>query len=101
MTVTTTTPPLPRVEAAPTQSLTSGRLAPWAVWSILGGSVAIMLVIFGLMAATTGEGLNIAGWAVSAGLLYLVLIFVISTIVESRRKAVDRLHHRGSSRRRS
>ncbi|GAA1994959.1 phosphate ABC transporter permease PstA [Microbacterium pumilum] len=86
----TATPPRP-VVTTPTASLTAGRLAPWAVWSILGGSIAIMLVIFGLMAVTSGEDLNIAGWAVSAGLLYLVLIFVISTIVESRRKAVDRL----------
>ena len=36
-------------------------------------------------------GLNIAGLAVVAALLYLVLILVISSVVEGRRKGVDRL----------
>ena len=62
-----------------------------AVWAILGGSLAVMLVVFLIMSLGSGDGFNIAGWLVTSGLLYLVLIFTISTIVESRRKAVDRL----------
>jgi phosphate transport system permease protein len=89
MTITATPPQTkPVVRRA---SLTTGRLPRWSVWAILAGSLFAMLAVFGILAAGAGEGLNIAGWLVSSALLYLVMIFTISTIVESRRKAVDRL----------
>jgi phosphate transport system permease protein len=89
MTITATPP---RTNVTPTRSqLTTGRLPTWAVWAMVAGSLAAMLAVFAIVAVGSGEDLNIAGWLVSAGVLYLLLIFTVSSIVESRRKAVDRL----------
>lgn len=89
MTITATPP---TTEARPSRSqLTTGRLPSWAVWSMVAGSLAAMLAVFAIVAMGSGSGLNIAGWLVSAGVVYLILIFTVSSIVESRRKAVDRL----------
>ncbi|MFK4835652.1 phosphate ABC transporter permease PstA [Microbacterium sp. ZW T2_14] len=88
MTITATPP---RASVAPTRSqLTTGHLPTWAVWALVAGSLAVMLAVFGIIALGSGEGLNVAGWLVTSGIVYLVLIFTISAIVESRRKAVDR-----------
>lgn len=92
MTVTTAppqTPPSPLLRETP--RLTSGRLAPWAPWAILGASFAISAVLFAIPSLGSGDAFNIAGWAIAGAALYLVLITVISTLVEGRRKAVDRL----------
>ncbi|MEU1970724.1 phosphate ABC transporter permease PstA [Microbacterium sp. NPDC019599] len=86
----TATPPRPTL-SAPRSKLTTGHLPAWSVWSILAGSLLAMLAVFGIMAIGSEEPINLAGWLVSSALLYLVLIFTISTIIESRRKAVDRL----------
>ncbi|HWI31540.1 MAG TPA: phosphate ABC transporter permease PstA [Microbacterium sp.] len=93
MTVITAPPSAqkPGPDAPPSLRLTNGHLPAWAPWAILGGSVAISLVVFGIAALAGGSGINIAGTAVVAALLFLVLIFVISTVVEGRRKGVDRL----------
>ncbi|KJL43115.1 MULTISPECIES: phosphate ABC transporter permease PstA [Microbacterium] len=93
MTVTTA-PPQPPQTAAPvreTPRLTSGHLPVWAPWAILVGSLVAAGMLFAIIAMGSGEGFNLAGWAVVAGLLYLVLITVISSLVEGRRKGVDRL----------
>ncbi|MFB7885824.1 phosphate ABC transporter permease PstA [Microbacterium sp. NPDC056057] len=93
MTVTTA-PPQPPQATAPvreTPRLTSGRLPVWAPWAILIGSLVASGMLFAIIAMGSGEGFNLAGWAVVAGLLYLVLITVISSLVEGRRKGVDRL----------
>ncbi|MFD5226616.1 phosphate ABC transporter permease PstA [Microbacterium sp. NPDC058342] len=78
--------------AAPAASLTSGRLARWAPWALLGASLAVSFIVFGL-ASTGGDiaDFNIAGAVFSGVVLYMVLITVISSIAESRRNAVDRL----------
>ncbi len=50
--------------------------------------IAVLLVVagfFGLM------GFNIVGWLVVSAILYLVAIGVLSSIVENRRKATDRI----------
>ena len=86
----TAAPPEQREAPAPAP-LTSGHLPTLAVWSLLAGSLAAMLIVFWIMSLGDGGGINLAGWLVSSGLLYLVLVFTISAIVESRRKAVDRL----------
>ncbi|WP_243073902.1 phosphate ABC transporter permease PstA [Microbacterium sp. SS28] len=86
----TATPPRP-VVATTRSKLTTGHLPTWTVWGILAGSLLAMLAVFGIIAVGGEEPLNIAGWLVSGAVLYLVLIFTISAIVESRRKAVDRL----------
>ncbi|MFJ2534968.1 phosphate ABC transporter permease PstA [Microbacterium maritypicum] len=73
-------------------ALTSGRLPKWGPWALLGGSLLISAAIFGVAAAGTSiANFNIAGTLVVGILLYMVIITVISSIVESRRKAVDRL----------
>ncbi len=92
MTVTTAPPPTrqPAPEAQPLR-LTNGHLPKWAPWAILGGSILLSLTVFAVAAMASGEGINIAGLAVVAALVYLVLILVISSLVEGRRKGVDRL----------
>ena len=87
----TATPPQPQTAVPPRRStLTTGRLPRWSVWVILAGALFAMLAVFGVLAAGSGESLNIAGWLISSAILYLAMIFTISAIVESRRKAVDR-----------
>ncbi|WP_300268965.1 phosphate ABC transporter permease PstA [Microbacterium sp.] len=77
---------------APSASLTSGRLPKWAPWGLLLVSFVISFTIFGV--ASVGQNLadfNIVGASIVGILIYMVLITTISTIAESRRKAVDRL----------
>ncbi|WP_406249320.1 phosphate ABC transporter permease PstA [Microbacterium sp. M] len=77
---------------APSAALTSGKLPKWAPWALLLGCFVISFVIFAV--ASIGVDIadfNVAG-AVFVGIVfYMVLITVISSIAESRRKAVDRL----------
>ena len=78
--------------AASSAALTSGKLPRWAPWALLGGSFVISAAIF--VAANVGKDLadfNIVGTAILGILFYMVIITVISSIAESRRKAVDRL----------
>ena len=89
MTALTSAPP-----AASTIALTSGRLPKWAPWALLGVSFVVSAAVFGVAAAGSDTPLadfNIAGTVVVGILLYMVIITVISSIAESRRKAVDRL----------
>jgi phosphate transport system permease protein len=71
--------------------LTSGRLPGWAPWAILAVSALITGLVFAVLALAAGSEFAVAGWAVVTGLAYLVLIAVISSLVEGRRKSVDRL----------
>ncbi|WP_374311899.1 phosphate ABC transporter permease PstA [Microbacterium sp.] len=73
------------------QRLTSGHLPTWAPWGLLVASGGITALVFGVMALAAGTEFSIAGWAVVTALVYLVLILVISSVVEGRRKGVDRL----------
>ncbi|MGA1828682.1 MAG: phosphate ABC transporter permease PstA [Microbacterium sp.] len=70
--------------------LTNGRLPRWAPWAILGGSAAVTFGFFAVMAVASGSALNVAGFAIVTALAYLVLITVISSVVEGRRKGADR-----------
>ncbi|WP_109210155.1 MULTISPECIES: phosphate ABC transporter permease PstA [Microbacterium] len=92
MTVTTAPPQAP--QQAPireTPRLTSGHLPGWSIWAMLAGSLAVSAVVFAVLAMGSGDGFNIAGWAVVAALVYLALILTVSSLVEGRRKGVDRL----------
>jgi phosphate transport system permease protein len=91
MTITTAPPSAPEAPASTPMRLTNGRLPKWAPWAILAGSLAVSLIFFGVMAAASGSELSIAGIGVVAVLTYLVLITVISSVIEGRRKGVDRL----------
>ncbi len=87
----TLTAPPPTPVASPPVSLRSGRLSAWVPWVLLAASLVAMGAVFLVIEGASGGEFNWAGWAVSAALVYLVLIWVISTIVEGRRKAKDRL----------
>ncbi|WP_314651281.1 phosphate ABC transporter permease PstA [uncultured Microbacterium sp.] len=72
--------------------LTAGKLPKWAPWALLAGSFVVSAAIFAV--AAMGSSLadfNIAGTVIVGIVLYMVLITVVSSIAESRRKAVDRL----------
>ncbi|MFC4139764.1 MULTISPECIES: phosphate ABC transporter permease PstA [unclassified Microbacterium] len=84
----TATPPVAPAPAA--MRITNGHLPSWAPWAILGLALVVSGAVFGVV-AVSGDGFNIAGWLIVAALLYIVLIAVISTVVEGRRKATDRV----------
>lgn len=91
---TVTAPPsndAPPVLVREHQRLTSGRLPKWAPWALLGASAVLSALIFGVLAMAGGSEFSIAGWAVVTALGYLVFITLISSMVEGRRKGVDRL----------
>jgi len=90
MTVLTPTPTTVSA-AAPSSALTAGKLPKWAPWALLAGSFAVSAAIFAVTSVGSLADFNISGAAIIGILLYMVLITVISSIVESRRKAVDRL----------
>ncbi len=89
--MTLTTAPAPSTAPAASSGLTNGRLPKGAPWGILGLSVVVSAILFAVLGIAGGYGFNIAGFAIVAVLLYLVLVTVVSTMVEGRRKAVDRL----------
>ena len=91
MTITAAPPSTSPPSVSPALRITNGRLPKWAPWAILVGSLAVSLVFFGVMAAASGSELSFAGIGIVTVLTYLVLITVISSVVEGRRKGVDRL----------
>jgi phosphate transport system permease protein len=64
---------------------TRGELPRWAPWALLVGSFA---VVGGLLAATR---FSVPLLVVLSAVLYAVATYVLSTVVEGRRKATDRL----------
>lgn len=90
MTTLTDTPA--NTATSSSSSLTAGKLPKWAPWALLGAALVVSAAIFA--AASVGGDLadfNIAGTLIIGLVLYMIIITVISSIVESRRKAVDRL----------
>ncbi|MBS1907225.1 MAG: phosphate ABC transporter permease PstA [Actinobacteria bacterium] len=88
--ITSQTPKLPGTTRS-TASLSSGRLPSWAPWALLGASLLIVATPFALTAMSQRGEFNIAGTLVVGAIVYLVLIYVLSRIVEGGRKALDRL----------
>ena len=89
MTTVTTTE---RAENGIVNALTTGRLPRWAPWALLGGSWAIMAVAFGFIQVTSDQaGYNITGVVFFGTVLFDILIFAVSYLVEGIRKAKDRL----------
>ncbi|MDN3496286.1 phosphate ABC transporter permease PstA [Planococcus sp. APC 4015] len=91
MTLTTAPAPPSSEPVREHLQLTSGRLPKWAPWALLAASAGVSLLLFGILSLAGGEPINIAGLAVVAAILYLVLIASISSVVEGARKGVDRL----------
>ncbi|WP_022894101.1 phosphate ABC transporter permease PstA [Agromyces subbeticus] len=89
MTVQTERP----VEAAApiSNSLTAGRLPKSAPWTILVVAIAVAAAVFGVVSIGTGAGFNWGGALFVGALLYIPSIWLFSTLVEGRRRAMDRL----------
>ncbi|WP_353113908.1 phosphate ABC transporter permease PstA [Microbacterium sp.] len=87
MTITATPP---AVQTPRSMRITNGHLPSWSPWAILGISFVISAAVFGVI-AVGGAGFNVVGMIIVGALLYLVLIGVVSTVVEGRRKATDRV----------
>ncbi len=76
----------PRAPRGPqANSLTSGQLPRFFELYALAGSLVVVAGVFALL------GFNLVGWLVVSAIVYLVAVFAFSSIVETRRKAVDRL----------
>ncbi|HUG50219.1 MAG TPA: phosphate ABC transporter permease PstA [Terrimesophilobacter sp.] len=73
-------------------ALTTGRLPRWAPWALLVGSWLVFAVAFGFIQATSDQaGYNITGVVFFGTVLFDVLLFTVSYLVEGIRKAKDRL----------
>lgn len=80
----------PAMTAGP--KLSTGHLPKWAPWALLGTSMLVSGIVFAVASIDQDPAdFNIAGTIVVGVLIYIVLIMVVSTIAESRRKAIDRL----------
>jgi len=88
MTITENAPAA--VQLAPSARITNGQLPAWSPWVLLAASLVVSAAVFGVVAAG-GGGFNLVGTVIVGVLLYVVLIGVISSLVEGRRKATDRI----------
>ncbi|MFT4157632.1 MAG: phosphate ABC transporter permease PstA [Microbacterium sp.] len=88
--MTTIAPQTARAVSSPYDSLTSGHLPRWAPWALLGVALLVAAAPFGLSSAASGSEFPIAGTLIVGAILYLVIIYVTSRIVEGSRKALDR-----------
>ncbi|MFC9560307.1 MAG: phosphate ABC transporter permease PstA [Agromyces sp.] len=89
MTIQTTRPP--ETGVAISNSLTAGRLPKSAPWTILAAAVAVSAAVFGVVSFGSGSGYNWGGALFIGALLYIPAIWLFSTLVEGRRRAMDRL----------
>lgn len=74
-----------RKPGAQANGLTSGQLPRFFELYAVAGSLLLVAGVFGLM------GFNVVGWLVVSALVYLISVGVFSSIVETRRKATDRV----------
>jgi phosphate transport system permease protein len=74
-----------------TNALTTGRLPRWAPWALLGVSWLVLIVVFVFVRETNGGTFNIAAALFLGTVLFDVLIFVVTHLVEGARQARDRL----------
>ncbi|HTM85935.1 MAG TPA: hypothetical protein VL179_13730, partial [Mycobacterium sp.] len=69
-------------------ALTTGRLPRWAPWALLVGSWLVFAVAFGFIQATSDQaGYNITGVVFFGTVLFDVLLFTVSYLVEGIRNA--------------
>lgn len=74
-----------------TNSLTHGRLPRFAPWVLLIASWIVAGVILTIMSAADGGGFNLTGTVFFGTILFDILIFAVTYLVEGRRQAADRL----------
>jgi phosphate transport system permease protein len=72
-------------------ALSTGRLPKWAPWALLGVSWAVMCVVFVFVAMGSGNGFNIVGAILLGTILFDILLYVISRLIEGPRQATNRL----------
>ena len=91
MTTTLTSPP--RATAAPpVLSLTAGQLPKWMPWVLLVGSLGLSLAVFAVLNIDRPvEDYNVAAAVFFGILVFGVVLVALSAVVESRRRAADRL----------
>jgi len=91
MTAATATPPSPtRLRAV--NAVTVGRLPRAVPWLLLAGSWIVMGVVYGLLAASGAtKGFDPVGTIFFGTVLFVIVLYTISRIVEGGRRAVDRL----------
>ncbi|QTX03966.1 phosphate ABC transporter permease PstA [Agromyces archimandritae] len=91
--MTATAPaPAPARQTAPIRnSLTAGKLPNGAPWIILGSTLALGAIVFGIVALADGSAFNWIGTLVVGAVLYVPVVWVFSLLVEGRRRALDRL----------
>jgi len=74
-----------------TNAFTAGRLPVWAPWAILVGSWAVLLVAFVFIQMSTGDGYNLVGALFFGTILFDIVLYVVSRLVEGERQARNRL----------
>ncbi|MDJ1114957.1 phosphate ABC transporter permease PstA [Microbacterium dauci] len=73
-------------------SLTAGQLPKWMPWAILAGSLALSLAAFTVVnMGGDAADFNIAGAVFIGVVVFAIVLVVLSTVVETRRRAMDRL----------
>lgn len=72
-------------EKPPHNALTTGQLPRFAELYALGAALAISAAVLALI------GFNIVGWLVLSAVVYLLGLGIVSTVVENRRRATDRV----------
>lgn len=65
--------------------LTAGQKPRWTAWAVAGGALIIAAAIMALI------GFNIAGWLIITAIIYVVAMYVSTSVMENRRKATDGL----------
>ncbi len=87
---TTTTAPAPAA-ARPANSLSAGRLPAWLPWTLLAITLVLSCSVFAILAGGDPEAFNIAAAVIIAVVLFSIGLVSLSAVVETRRRAVDRL----------
>lgn len=73
-------------------SLTAGQLPSWMPWALLAASLVLSTAVFAIM-NSGGEvaDFNIAGAVFIGVIIFAIVLVVLSSVVETRRRAADRL----------
>ncbi|WP_029146372.1 phosphate ABC transporter permease PstA [Microbacterium luticocti] len=75
-----------------TNTLTAGRLPRGTAWMVLGGCWVISAAFFALLAAAGAtDGFTVVGAVFAGTVLFDLILYALSRIVEGRRRALDRL----------
>ncbi|GAA1946566.1 phosphate ABC transporter permease PstA [Agromyces allii] len=86
-----TSPPKSPVGTPVANSLTAGKLPRYTAVYVLIGCIAVMSLVFAMIAVAAGSDFNIVASVFLGVVAYVVVIWVLSRAVEGPRKASDRL----------